>query len=86
MVHPFSAASLCASLSIAGVTSIPVARRTCGAKAHTTMPPPQATSRTVSSGPGRAASTIIRTASALVIGAAVLNSVAWRVNWSRIRP
>src|SRR5579863_1698244 len=65
--------------------SIPVACFTCGAKAHTTMPPPQARSSTVSSGPGVAASTIMRSALASVIGLAVLNGVACRVNWSRIR-
>ncbi len=44
------------------------------------MPPPQATSSTVSSRPGAAASTINFSAPASVIGLAVLNGVAWRVN------
>ena len=43
---PFSAASCRARSSIAGVMSMPVACLTCGANAHTTMPPPQATSST----------------------------------------
>ena len=47
---------------------MPVACFTCGANAHTTMPPPQATSSTVSPGLGAAASTIIRSALASVIG------------------
>jgi hypothetical protein len=80
LVKPFCAASLCASLPGSRRYRSPVAH--AGRRRTRRCPPPQATSRTVSSGPGRAASTIIRTASALVIGAAELNSVAWRVNWS----
>src|ERR1051326_192023 len=82
---PFSPARARARSSIAGVASMPVACLTCGAKAQTTMPPPQARSRSVSSGPGRAASMISFKAASFAIGAAVENGVAWRVNWSRIR-
>src|SRR6516164_5986182 len=56
-----------------------------GAKAQTTRPGPQATSSRRSPGLGRAAATIIFSASSSVIAGAVLNTVAWRVNWSRIR-
>jgi hypothetical protein len=35
--------------------------------------------------PGSAAATIIRNASALAIGAAALNTLACRLNWSRIK-
>src|SRR5258708_915194 len=75
---PFSAARWRARSSIAGVMSMPVACLTCGANAHTTMPPPQATSSTKSSGPASAAATISASAPASAIGAAVLNGVAWR--------
>src|SRR5437762_2767285 len=57
-VMPFSAARERARSSIAGVASMPVACRRYGAKAQTTMPPPQARSRSLSSGSGRAASMI----------------------------
>ena len=36
-------------------------------------------------GPASAAATIICSAPASAIGAAVLNGIAWRVNWSRMR-
>src|SRR5262249_35655157 len=49
-----------------------------GAKAQTTRPGPQATSRTVSFGPGRAASKIIFNASLSLIIAAALKGNAWR--------
>ena len=75
-----SAASCRARSSMAGVMSMPVACLTSGANAHTMMPPPQATSSTVSPGPGIAASTIIRRALASVMVLAVLNGVACRVN------
>src|SRR5438309_10672499 len=64
--------------------SIPVASLTYGAKAQTTSPGPQATSRRRSPGVGRAALMIIPSASSSVIAGAVLNTVACRVNWSRI--
>src|SRR5262249_2967945 len=65
--------------------SIPVTLPAYGAKAQTTRPGPQATSRTVSFGPGQAASTIIFNASLSLIMAAALKGNAWRENWSRIR-
>src|SRR5262245_41250392 len=84
-VTPAAAATSRARASIAGVTSIPVACRTARANAPTTRPGPQATSRTVSSGPAPLASTRRRRAASSRMPGAVENGTAWRVNWSRMR-
>jgi len=80
LVRPFSAAKARARSSMAGVMSMPSARRATWANAQTTSPPPHATSSTVSSGPAPQASTSRRMASSLAMVFAVENGVAWRVN------
>src|SRR5215471_4869265 len=70
---------------MAGVRSMPVACFTTLAKAQTTMPPPHATSSTVSLGPAPAASMMRRRACSSLMPGAVENGTAWRLNWSRIR-
>src|SRR5262245_1780877 len=84
LVSPCAAWFFRACSSMAGVRSIPVAWRTVFAKAQTTRPPPQATSRTVSSGPASLNSTMRRSAASSLMADAVLNGTACRVNWSRI--
>ena len=73
---PCSAWSDRARSIIAGVRSMPVAWRTTRAKAHTTMPPPQATSSTVSSGPAPLNSTIRRRACSSLMPGEVENGTA----------
>ena len=70
--------------NIAGVTSIPVACCTTCAKAHTTSPPPHATSSTRSCGPASLNSTSSCRALSSAIVLALEKGIAWRVNWSRI--
>src|SRR5882724_13162408 len=70
---------------MAGVRSMPVACLTTRARAHTTMPPPHATSSTVSSGPAPVDSMMRRSACSSLMPGAVENGTAWRLNWSRIR-
>ena len=77
---PFSAASCRARSSIAGVMSMPVACFTCGAKAHTTMPPPQATSSTRIAWLRRGGLDDHPQRIGVRDGLAVLNGVACRVN------
>src|SRR5262245_18014398 len=69
---------------MAGVRSIPVAWRTTRAKAHTTLPPPHATSSTVSSAPALAKSTTSESACSSVMPGAVEKGTACSVNWSRM--
>ena len=65
---------------IAGVMSMPAARRQVFAKAATTSPGPQATSSTVSSAPAPEKSTSSLSASSSRIAVEFANGVAWRVN------
>src|SRR4030095_3255496 len=81
---PRSAAYARARSSMAGGMSMPVACRATAANAHTTSPGPQATSRTVSSGPAPLQSTMSFSAASSLIDGAVANGTAWRGNWSRI--
>src|SRR5262249_45632262 len=84
LVSPCAAWFFRACSSMAGVRSMPVAWRTVFANAQTTRPPPQATSRTVSSGPAPLNSTMRRSAASSLMADAVLNGTACRVNWSSI--
>src|SRR5216683_1533908 len=85
LVRLCSAASARAGSIMAGVRSMPVACLTTLASAHTTMPPPHATSRAVSPGPAPVNSTISRSACLSLMPGEVENGTAWRLNWSRMR-
>lgn len=81
----FSRAMRSARASMAGVMSMPVACFTTVAKAQTTLPPPQATSSTVSFGPAPLASSSNCSAFSSAMVLAVEKGTACLLNWSTIK-